>query len=310
MDIKQLRAFLTVAETGNVTRAAELLNIVQPAVSRQLRLLEEDIGAELFERGRHGMVLTEAGRSLVGHARNVMLELERARAEIIGSASGVTGHVKLGLLPSTCDLLASRLVGAMAENYSGIRLTIAMAYSLTLQTWLEAGEIDAALLYDPKQSPAVQTEPVVEETLWVIGLPSAKLKRNRPVPLASLAGTPLILPSPQHGLRMLVDHACALAGVALNIVAETNAMSIQKSLVLGGHGMTILPAIAVADEITHRQVSAAPLSNPTLTRTIVLGLPTTRAITQPVRCAVSVLLKCIKEAQEKGDWAEARWLAA
>ena len=84
MDLKQLRAFLTVADTGNVTRAAAVLNLVQPAVSRQIQLLEESVGAALFERERHGMVLTTAGKSLVGYARRALLELDRARAEIAG----------------------------------------------------------------------------------------------------------------------------------------------------------------------------------------------------------------------------------
>ena len=82
MDFKQLRALVTVAETGNVTRAAELLHIVQPAVSRQLRLLEEDVGTVLFERGRHGMELTDAGRTLVEYARRVLDEMVREAEEL------------------------------------------------------------------------------------------------------------------------------------------------------------------------------------------------------------------------------------
>src|SRR5262245_4295106 len=114
MDFKQLRAFLTVAETGNVTRAAEVLHLVQPAVSRQIQLLEEDIGAALFQRERRGMVLTDAGNALVSYARRAMLELERARAEIAGSSQGIGGLCTLGLLPSTIDTLASPLISDMA----------------------------------------------------------------------------------------------------------------------------------------------------------------------------------------------------
>src|ERR1017187_7608346 len=117
MELKQLRAFLTVAETGNVTRAAEVLHRVQPAVSRQIRLLEEDIGSSLFVRERHGMVLTDAGRSLVGYARRAMLELDRARAEIAGANEGIGGLVTLGLLPSTIDMLSSPPISALATNY-------------------------------------------------------------------------------------------------------------------------------------------------------------------------------------------------
>jgi DNA-binding transcriptional LysR family regulator len=310
MDFKQLRAFLTVADTGNVTRAAELLNLVQPAVSRQLRLLEEDIGTGLFERERHGMVLTDAGKALLVYARRAMLELDRARAEIGGAIDGVRGLVTVGLLPSTCDLISSALVSAVAANYPGIQMRIAMGYAGTLQQWLETGEIDAALLYGVERSPNIQAKPLLDEALWVVGAASAKLRGQKPVPLASLAGQPLVLPSGPHGIRTLVDHACAVANVALTVTVETNAMSIQKSLVLGGHGLTILPPIAFADELARKQVTAAPLCAPTITRTIVLALPANRAIGAHVRCTVDLLAQCVKDAVSRGAWLEARWLGA
>lgn len=308
MDFKQLRAFLTVADTGNVTRAAELLHLVQPAVSRQLRLLEEDIGAALFERERHGMVLTDAGKALLVYARRAMLELDRARAEIGGAERGIGGLVTVGLLPSTSDLLSTPLVSMVAAGYPGIKLRIAMGYAGTLQQWLETGEIDAALLYGAERSPALQTSPLLEEALWLVGLPSAKLQRRKPVPLARLAGMPMILPSSPHGIRTLVDHACAVSKVQLTIAAETNAMSIQKSLVLGGQGLTILPPIAFAEELTRKQLSAAPLCEPDITRTIVLALPANRAVGQHVRRTVDLLRQCAKEAVDRGAWPEARWL--
>jgi LysR family nitrogen assimilation transcriptional regulator len=310
MDFKQLRAFLTVADTGNVTRAAEALNLVQPAVSRQIHLLEEDIGAELFERERHGMVLTDAGRALVGYARRALLELDRARAEIAGSVDGVGGLVTLGLLPSTCEVLSSPLVSTIAKTYPGIRLRIAMGYAGTLQQWLESGEVDAALLYGVERSPAIQTRPLIEEALWVVGPPAAKLRKNRPVSLASLAGKPLILPSAPHGIRSLVDHACAVSRVELTIAAETNSMTVQKSLVIAGYGLTILPTIAVADDLTRKQVTAAPLTDPKISRTIVLALPVKKMIGRHVRCAVDVLSQCVKDATKTGAWLEARWLGS
>jgi DNA-binding transcriptional LysR family regulator len=310
MDFKQLRAFLTVADTGNVTRAAELLNLVQPAVSRQLRLLEDDIGTGLFERERHGMVLTDAGKALLVYARRAMLELDRARAEIGGAAGGIGGLVTVGLLPSTCDLLSSALVSAVAANHPGIRIRIAMGYAGTLQQWLETGEIDTALLYGMERSPNIHARPLLDEALWVVGAPAARLRRQQPVPLASLAGQPLILPSAPHGIRTLMDHACAVSNVELTVVAETNAMSIQKSLVLGGHGLTILPPIAFSDELARKQVTAAPLGDPGITRTIVLALPANRAVGQHVRRTADLLVQCVKDAVDRGAWLEARWLGA
>src|SRR4029450_3218090 len=135
---------------------AEVLNLVQPAVSRQLHLLEDDVGTSLFQRERHGMVLTEGGKGLRVCARRAMLELDRARAEIGGAAEGIGGLVTVGLLPSTSDLVASSLVSAVAASYPGIRMRIAMGYAGTLQQWLETGEVDIALLYGGGGSAAGQ----------------------------------------------------------------------------------------------------------------------------------------------------------
>lgn len=308
MDLKHLRAFLTVADTGNVTRAAEVLHLVQPAVSRQLRLLEEDLGAPLFERERHGMVLTEAGRALAGYARRVMMELDRARVEIAGTGTGISGLVTLGLLPSTIDTLSSPLVTGLASTYPGIRIRIAMGYAGTLLRWLVSGEIDAALLYGAEGSPDVQTTPLIKEPLWVIGSRAAGLRRDTPVALASLAGHKLVLPSAPHGLRALVEHACAVSNVTLDIAAETNALSVQRSLVLGGHGFTILPPIAVADDLQAQKLSGAPLVDPPVARTIVLALPANRPSGRHVRCAVDLLVGEAKKAVVSGAWPEAQWL--
>ena len=113
MDFKQLRALLTIADTGSVTRAAELLNIVQPAVSRQLRLLEEDVGTALFERGRNRMELTESGRILVEYARRAPHNLDRARAEITPQPGEVAGIVTIGLVPSLVNLLTSPVMATV-----------------------------------------------------------------------------------------------------------------------------------------------------------------------------------------------------
>ena len=116
MDLKQLRALLAIAETGSVTRAAEMLHIVQPAVSRQLRLLEEEMGTTLFDRGQRGMELTAAGEMLVVHAGRVLSELDMAKAEIVPDPGAVIGSVTIGFLPSTADLLAAPLVRQLKQK--------------------------------------------------------------------------------------------------------------------------------------------------------------------------------------------------
>ena len=310
MDFKQLRALLIVAETGSVTRAAELLNLVQPAVSRQLRMLEEDVGAVLFRRGRQGMELTEAGHTLVEYARRALDQLDRARAELKPDDGLLGGIVSVGLLPSVCDLLASRLVKAVGQEQPGIRIRIVMGYAGHLQQWLSSGEVDLALLYDPAPSPDLMVRPLLEESLWVVGLKDSGLDPQTPVHIADLANHPLILPGASHGLRSLVEHACAAQSVRLSVVAETNSMSVQKSLVLGGHGWTILPSIAIVDDVESGKLAAAPFSEPPLQRKIVLATPVKLKKTAPTTCVEAALVACMNQSVQRGEWPATRWLDA
>ena len=308
MDLKQLRAFVTVAETGNVTRASALLNLVQPAVSRQLKLLEEDLGTELFDRSRHGMQLTQSGKAMLEYARRILNEVARAKAEITPVNAPVSGIVSIGLLASTSDLLATRLAALVAERYPNIRLRLTIGYAGHLQEWLEAGDVDAALLYGRKETPQLHMKELLEESLWVVAPASAGLSPKRPLTLERVAREPFILPSAPQGLRATIEHAATEAGVNLRISTETNALAVQKTLVARGHGWSILPMVCVAPEVKSGQFSAAPLAEPGLKRTIVLAVPASRQSTTPVRYVVALLLEMVKHTFEQGHWPQAHWL--
>ncbi len=306
MDFKQLRALLAVAETGSVTRAATLLHIVQPAVSRQIRLLEESFGAPLFERERHGMELTDAGRILADYARRALRELEQARAEIQPASGAVSGLVNVGLLPSVCDLVAGELVAGLQREHPQIRLRLTIGYAGHLQQWLEQGEVDLAMLYNLRPSPVLEAEALLDERLYLVGLPASSLKMNRPQPLSSLQGRPLILPSAPHGIRSVVEHACAQAGVTLEITAEANAMNLQKVLVQHGLGFTILPSAAIFDDVERGTLAAAPIARPDLRRRVVLALPAGRRVPAAVRCVASALAQQVRACVQAGRWPGAR----
>lgn len=309
MDFKQIKAFIAVADLGNVTKAAEVLHVVQPAVSRQIKLLEEDLGFALFTRERHGMVITTHGQTMLTHARRALLELDKARAEITGAASGgPSGLVTVGLLPSSINALASSLVAAVKTQYPGIQLRLVTGYAGNLLQWLQNGEIDAAMLYEVEHAPNIQTQLMIEEPLWVVAPRAFKLNPKKPMSLADLAHHPVVLPSASHGIRALVDHACAVSGQILNIVAETNALSVQSSLVLGGQGLTILPPMAVADELLSKRLCGTPLGDPAIKRTIVMALPATTATPRHVDAVVQALMACAREITFSGQWLHGRWV--
>ncbi|MBM9624614.1 LysR family transcriptional regulator [Streptomyces zhihengii] len=307
MDVRQLRAIVTVAEVGSVTRAAEVLHLVQPAVTRQIRTLEQELGVPLFERTAQGMRPTEAGVIMVDRARRALNELERARAEVQPTLGEVTGIVTVGLLDSTSDLLAEPLVTAVARDHPGVVLRLMTAYSGHLQQWLDDGDLDLALLYDLDSTPSLNTRILVRERLWVVAPPSAGLRADVAVPLAEAARHPLVMPAAGHALRGLVDAAAARAGVEVRVAVQTNSLRVQKQLVLAGHGWTVLPGVGIADDAALGIVSAAPLSEPEVWRSIVLAAARSGRTPPAVVTVAAELVRQVGSAVAGGRWPSA-WI--
>ncbi|MGY0055487.1 LysR family transcriptional regulator [Streptomyces sp. LZ34] len=306
MDVKQLKALVTVAEVGSVTRAAELLHLVQPAVTRQIRTLEQELGVPLFERTRQGMRPTEAGAIMVDRARRALNELERARVEVQPTPGVVTGIVTVGLLESTTDLLAEPLVSALARDQPGIELRLMTAYSGHLQQWLDDGDLDLTLLYNLAGTPSLNVRPLVREHLWVVAPPSEGLRGDDPVPFARVAEHPLVMPAAGHALRSLIDGAAGRAAVEMDVVVQTNSMRVQKQLVRAGHGWTILPGVGIAADVADGTLSAAPLCDPDVWRSIVLGTPRNGRTPPAAEVVARELVRHIASAVHQGRWPSAQ----
>jgi DNA-binding transcriptional LysR family regulator len=302
LEIKQLRTFLAVAACGSVTRAAEKLHIVQPALSRQIQMLEDDLGTPLFQRMGHGMQLTEAGHLLVVRAKKALQELELAKQEISASPESISGTVVVGLLPSVSDLLAGKLIQSLKIQYPKLSIRILVGYVGYLQEWLAKDEVDIALLYAHQASPSIEITPLLNEKLYVVGPSSANLRLDQPISLKDLKKHSFIMPTHPHGLRILLDHACGVSGVELNITAETNSMDTQKSLVAAGVGFTILPGVVLFDDIQQNKLSAAPIIDPEINRQISLALSVTRHPSLAVRRVVDELKTIIQQSVSNNDW--------
>ncbi|MCX5417182.1 LysR family transcriptional regulator [Streptomyces sp. NBC_00059] len=305
MDVKQLKALITVAEVGSVTRAAELLHLVQPAVTRQIRTLEEELGVALFQRTRQGMRPTEAGEIMVDRARRALNELERARAEVQPRPGEVTGIVTVGLLESTSELLAEPLVSAVGTAHPGVELRLMTGYSGHLQQWLDDGDLDLTLLYNLDSGPSLNARPLVRERLWAVAPAAAGLGADRPVPFAEVAAHPLVMPAAGHALRTLIDAAAARAGSAMDIAAQTNSMPVQKQLVLAGHGWTVLPGVGIAEDVANGTLSAAPLCEPDVWRSIILGTPRYGRVPPAVEVVARELVRAVGAAVAQGRWPSA-----
>ncbi|WP_436790051.1 LysR family transcriptional regulator [Yinghuangia sp. YIM S10712] len=302
MEFKQLKALITVAEVGSVTRAAELLDLVQPAVTRQIRTLEDELGVTLFERSRQGMRLTEAGEIMVDRARLVLDDLRHALMAVQQPPGQTTGTVNIGLPESTADLLGPPVAATIRRDHPGVRLCLSTASSGHLQEWLDNGTLDLALLYAVDDEQALNTHPLARDNLWVVAPSSAGLRPDDPIPFALAAQHPLVLPPVSHALRTLIDGAAADAEVTADVVVEADSLRLRKQLVLTGLGWTILPGAAVIDEVADESLCAAPLCDPEIWCSIVVA--TQRAVRTPpaVRAVARALSRQAKAVARQGRW--------
>jgi DNA-binding transcriptional LysR family regulator len=270
-------------------------------------MLEQVCGVPLFDRERHGMVLTDAGRTLVEYGRRALRELDKARAEIGPASDTISGKVVIGLLASTSRLLAAELVGRMRDKHPSISLSVHVGYAGNLVQWLDAGEVELALLYDTRSSTGLQVDALLDERLYVIG-PPGEIGADAPFPLKALAERAMVFPNAAHGLRSIIEHALAVAGISVKVVAETNALDLQKSLVAKGFGYTILPSAAVLDEFRHGLLSGAPIGSPDLSRRIVLGRGIARRASPASLAVETELLALMKEMIREEAWPGASWV--
>lgn len=244
---------------------------------------------------------TPAGTIMVDRARRALGELERARAEIQPTPGEVTGIVTVGLLESTGDLLAEPLVSAVTRDHPGVELRLLTAYSGHLQQWLDEGDLDLALLYNLDSTPSLNALPLVRERLWAVAprppdsAPTGPSRSPRPP-------RTLVMPAAGHALRTLIDGAAARAGAALDIAVQTNSMRVQKQLVLAGHGWTILPGVGIAEDVAQGTLSAAPLCEPEVWRSIVLATSRSGRTPPAVEVVARELVGHINSAVEEGRW--------
>ena len=302
MEIAQLRTLIHVAELGSLSKAADRMNIAQPALSRQVRMLEEELGVTLFARHGRGMVLTEQGREALKHATRVMAEIEEIRIGASQIDAPLTGQVAIGLPPTVADIISVPLVAAFGKAHPQAVLRLVSAYTGYLLDWLHRGEIDVAILYDPRSARSLRSRPIVLENLFLIGPPEAGFSTVRAMPFKELNGKRLLLPSVRHGLRTIVERCATEAGITLDVAVEADSYATLKDLVRHGHGWTILPLAPIHNDITNRGLTGAPLIDPAPVRRLVLSYPADRPTSRLARFASEAIVDIVTAHVEQGIW--------
>lgn len=301
MDLKRLRTFMMVAESGSLSRASDRLRIAQPALSRQIRMLEDEVGFPLFIRSGRGMTLTDRGEILLDRVSGLIQQLEATVDDVRSLPDEPTGRVTLGLIPTVSFVIAGRIAVRAARELPQVSLRLVEGYAGHLIDWLHRGEIDLAVLYGPTADLHLRLTDIMFEELVLVS-PAKGARAGAALPVAELAGMDLILPSRPHGLRIVVETAAAKAGAAINVRFEVDSFHALKEMVAAGLGHSVLPLSAFYREQTEGVFRLSRLIRPKVARQLVLALPSSRMETAATTAVHRLILDEIRAARGGGAW--------
>lgn len=242
MEITQIRHFVRIAETGSYIKAADLLDIGQSTLSRQVRALEVELRASLFYRHGRGVLLTEAGKKFLEYARGVLHLMDAASIAVRDSESAFSGQLTIGMAPSIGRACIPTLLPQLAELYPRAAISVVEGLSGALYDAVLLGQLDFALLYNPAASPNIRISPIVAEPLYLIGAAPVG-ETHGEVTLAAVAELPLILPHGNHSVRVAVESAAARLGLGVNLALQVDASYSTMELVAQGMGYSIMPRL-------------------------------------------------------------------
>lgn len=298
MELRQLRTFLSIAELGSFSAAAERNGIAQPALSRQIQALEAEFGVRLFHRHGRGVRLTEEGQRLVTRAIVILREAEQARAELNSAHGPIQGELSFGVPPTVADVLSVPLIQKFRHLHPGVRLQVMSSYSGYVLDWLQRGIVDLGIIYETKELRTIKTQPLVLERLMLVQSGGA----GDPIRFPDLAGMKILAPTRRHGLRILVDTMAAQCGFAIEPIVEVDSLPAQIELVARGVGATILPLVAVYSQVEAGQLVARPIVEPEITRRLLMATPIDRVPTAATNLLENMISDEISELVSSGRW--------
>jgi LysR family nitrogen assimilation transcriptional regulator len=280
MDLKQLDTFVRVAELGSFTRAASVLRVAQPALSRQVRALEVELRQPLFDRNGRGVTLTEAGKRLLAHGRGILQQVQRARQDLEEQRGAASGLVSIGLPPSLSRTLTTALVEAFRERFPKATLSVVEGLSTYMLEWLAQGRIDCALVYNATPSAAFDLQPVVDEELYFVARRSGAKLVGAPIALAEVAARELVIPSRPHAIRMRVETVLAEAGLKPRVALEVESVPAILDLVVRHPLHAVLALNAVRGSAHEQALCARPIVAGTPAGAAAAGRPAAPATTR------------------------------
>lgn len=307
MELRQLRYFVAIVDHGSLSKAALVLHVAQPALTQQLRQLEEELGAQLLHRSAQGVLSTDAGKVFYEHAQAILKQVGDARSAVTQSTTRPSGSVTLGLPHSISGALALPLLMAARAHYPEITLQLTEELSGNLLDQLKSGRINLAVLFDDGQlAPFASTALVEEALMFICRTGSALAPAGTEVTLAAALASTLILPAHQQGVRPRIESAARGAGLALSQVIEINSIAILKSALLADMGATILPLAPLLAEVAGGALRAWPIVEPAMARSVTLCASKNIPLTNAAAAVSRLVHQVTRELCDSGAWTGAR----
>ncbi|MBW4089767.1 MAG: LysR family transcriptional regulator [Proteobacteria bacterium] len=285
MDLRQLRYFVAIAEAGSLSAAAGTIGIAQSALSRHLQCLEQAVGARLLDRGRRGVVPTEAGTLLLARGRAILEEIEATRAELASGAGRLRGTVDIATSSTVADVLYGPLALRFARAHPDVHLNFHEGQD-DLVSRLAQGRLDLAIVTTSDRTDLVSFRPLYAEAVWLIGLPGDPLLGGAPIALEQVLTRELILPVGEASLHWL--HAeSRLLGLTPRCRLHAESLGTIRELVHLGLGCALLPYSAMCAELAAGRFAGAEIRGFELVRK--LGTPRGRAPSRAARVVAEAI---------------------
>lgn len=300
MELRQLRYFVKVVELGSMGRAAQALGVVTSALSQQIARLESELSTVLLRRSATGVTPTEAGLAFWQQAQLALRHADEAVQA--AQHARLSGHVSLGMTPTTASVLGLPLLQAMRNQYPDVRLQIVESLSGNLASLLSARQLDLAIVFQSGQRGRWLTEPLLDEQLFLISHERLlNVSADDCLSLTDAARLPLVLPSGNHGLRAVVNAAFERAQVWPNLIAQVDGLAMLMDIVQSGMAATIQPGSAMA-RTPHPGLRALTLSDAQLRRPSFLATLPEEELS-PAALAMRRIIREVSAALvESGQW--------
>jgi LysR family nitrogen assimilation transcriptional regulator len=301
MELRQLRYFVAVARSGNFGRASDALHITQPALSRQIQKLEDELGAPLFVRRSQGVEMTPQARGFMSRAQSLLDDVDRLRKDF-SSAAGSQTTVSISISPGTSEILSAPLLQIVAQRCPTVRLHLLPALLSERQQLIVQNKVAFAVMNAPPSLPGIQLTPLMQEPLCLICRPDDRRFAGDIVSLEDVVDVPLVVGGfPESGIRGIVEVAAAQIGRALNIVAEVGTAGASKPLVLAGAGPTIHVAAMARSELSAGQLKAIPIRGLYSRRVLAESMGVLRRQAD-VSTVIACVHDCLAQLVDAGRW--------